>query len=378
MSDFFCPLPWIHQFIQPSGIKVCCSNTEQLAVTSEEFQRSEFLQDIKQTILSGCAPKSCEVCVKNEANNLTSTRTDALRDWPTYTAKTVPHAIKYLDLRYDNLCNFSCRTCEPNFSTSISKELEEHSELRRFYNTNFVKLNRDNISSEIKEHYLTLRRLNLTGGEPLLIKENLKILQELIDLDRTDVQLIITTNVSTVNPKMLMLISQFDDVHWTLSIDAIEDAAEYIRYGSKWSVIEKNVHDILGLEHSVAINTTISAYSVLTLSKLLLWFSELKETYNNQPLEIMFHTVNFPRHLQPQALSGSRKHQGILELHRSIDILKDIPSNPERELDNLRHLHAALINSSEHAGLVKKFNEFTIMLDSIRNQNFNQTFTVEI
>jgi len=378
MSDFFCPLPWIHQFIQPSGIKVCCSSTEQLAVTSAEFERSEFLQTIKETILSGSAPKSCEACVKNEANNLTSTRTDALRDWPKYTAETVPHAIEYLDLRYDNLCNFACRTCEPNFSTSIDKEVDEHPELKKFYSTQFIKLDRSNISNEIKEYYPTLKRLNLTGGEPLLIKENLRILQELIDAGRTNVQLIITTNVSTVNPKMLMLISQFDDVHWTLSIDAIEDAAEYIRYGSKWATIEKNVNDILGLDHSVAINTTISAYSILTLSKLVSWFIDLKDTYNRQPLEIMFHTVTYPRHLHPQALSGMRRHQALVELQRSIDILKDIANNPERELDNLKNLQSTLVSAPEHAGLVKKFNEFTSMLDSIRNQNFNQTFITEI
>ena len=378
MSDFFCPLPWIHQFIQPGGIKVCCSSTEQLAVTPAEFERSDFLQEIKSTILAGQAPKSCEACVKNEASNLTSTRTQALRDWPKYTSSTVPHAVEYLDLRYDNLCNFACRTCEPNFSTSIEKELTEHTELKKFYNTQIIKLDRSNIADEIRPFYPTLKRINLTGGEPLLIKENLRILQELIDTGRTNIQLLITTNVSTVNPKMLMLISQFDDVHWTLSIDAIGNAAEYIRHGSKWSVIEKNVHDILGLEHSVSINTTVSAYSILSLSKLLTWFSDLKETYYSQPLEIMFHTVTYPKHLHPQALSGIQRHRAIVELHRSIDTLKEITNNPVHELNNLKSLHANLITAPEHAGLVKKFNEFTNMLDGIRNQDFTQTFTTEI
>ena len=176
---------------------------------------------------------------------------------------------------------------------------------------------------------------------------------------------------------MLLLISRFNDVHWTLSIDAVEDAGEYIRYGSKWATIEKNVHNILKLKHSVSINATISAYSILTLSKLLVWFKNLKDNYINQPLEIMFHAVTHPVYLHPQILSGLLKFQALDELGKSIDILKDITSNPDRELDNLKNLQNILTVAPDHKNLNKKFNDFTELLDNIRNQNFNKTFILE-
>jgi sulfatase maturation enzyme AslB (radical SAM superfamily) len=378
MSDFFCPLPWIHQFIQPTGIKVCCSNTKQLSVSPKEFEQSDLVKSIRDTILSGSAPQSCEACVHNEANNLTSTRTDALRDWPGYTAKSVPARVEYLDLRYDNLCNFSCRTCEPNFSSSIQRELESHPELQQFYSATTESLDYSNISDRIHNYYTTLKKLNLTGGEPLLNKTHLNILQQLIDHKRSDVQLLITTNVSVINPKMLNLIKKFNDVHWTLSIDAVEKSAEYIRHGSIWSSIEKNVNDILRLKHSVSINATLSAYSVLTLSKLVEWFSILKEKYADQPFEIMFNTVRYPLHLQPQVLPSDLRLRAITELDRSIDILATIKSNPIHQLDNLRNLRSNLYDTLDDQALVKKFKEFTITLDKIRNQDFNQTFQVEM
>ena len=367
MSKFFCPLPWVHRFVQPSGIKICCTSNRQLNVSISEFNQSKYLADVKETIVSGQVPSECQKCVSDEGMGLTSTRTFALQEWPLHT-----DSVQYIDLRYNNLCNFACRTCEPEFSSTIAHEIKQHPELAKLYNAAGTQLDYSNLVKDLEPHYYTLKKLNLTGGEPLLIKENLQLLEKLIDIGRTDIQLLITTNVSTVNPKMLMLISQFDDVHWTLSIDAVGEAAEYVRYGSKWSVIEKNVHDILGLNHSVSINTTVSAYSILTLSKLLEWFDNLKSTYTNQPLEIMFHPVKWPEHLAPQVTPY--RDRALLELERSIDILKTIKNNPGHELDNLNSLQTILKNSIINTSLSEKFFKFTHQLDKIRNQNFYQIY----
>jgi pyruvate-formate lyase-activating enzyme len=343
-----------------------------LPVGISDFDKSTELNSIKNTILSGQVPASCQPCISNEQQGLTSTRQDALRDWPEYRIQA-PDRVEYLDLRYNNLCNFACRTCEPSYSSSIERELENNTSLKKYFNP-INKLDYSTIvNKDLHPHYQSLQRLNLTGGEPLLIKENLIILEELIAVDKNDIDLLITTNASTVNPKMLALIKQFKNVHWTLSIDGIGATAEYIRYGSNWPVIVKNIQSILELKHSVSINTTVSAYSILDISSLVKWFKSLKEEYSDQPFEIMFHAVQWPVYLAPQVTPYLDR--ACSELEQAIDILKTVKNNPAYEVDNLNNLHKILKNSIiQHTD---KFFEFTHQIDQIRQQDFYQTFNLE-
>ena len=371
MSKFFCPLPWIHRFVQTTGVKVCCSSTMQLPVSIGEFDKSPALDSIKDTIQSGQVPQSCQLCIDNELRGLTSTRQDALRDWPEYRSHA-PDQVEYLDLRYNNLCNFACRTCEPSYSSIIERELENNISLKKYFNP-INKLDYSNIVKDLRPYYTSLKRLNLTGGEPLLIKENLIILEELIAAGKTDIDLLITTNVSTVNPKMLELIKQFNNVHWTLSIDGVGATAEYIRFGSRWPIIVKNIKSILELKHSVGINTTVSAYSVLDISTLVNWFKSLKEEYPQRPFEIMFHAVQWPLHLAPQVTPYPDR--ACTELEQAIRILKTIENNPAYEVDNLNNLHKILKNSIMQ--YTNTFFEFTHQLDQLRQQDFYQTFNLK-
>ena len=368
-SEFFCPLPWIHQFIQPTGIKVCCSSTKELKLSPTEFNNSQYLKDIKQTIRSGEVPKDCRSCSANERMGFGSTRINALRDWD-YTIDNVPDRIEYLDLRYNNLCNFSCRTCEPLFSTSIDKEIKLNPILNKYFKP--VDLLQVNVGS-INEFLPTLKRLNLTGGEPLLIKEHLDVLKTLIDNKQTDIDLLITTNASVINPKILSLISEFKNVHWTVSIDGIGKAAEYIRNATKWSIVEQNLHTILALKQSVFINTTVSAYSVFGLADIANWFNQLKLQYNSQPFEIMFSVVQFPTYLQPNAIASKNVELALYNIQTCVDILEFI--NPMKFNEPLKNLHlqlsSAILDNT-------KFVEYTHTLDDIRNQSFSEVFKIEL
>lgn len=370
-TKFFCPLPWIHQFIEPSGIKYCCSSTEKLTTTPIGFFSSNYLNNVKATIRAGNIPQGCQSCIKQESNGFLNTRQLALRDWP-YTVDTVPEQVEYLDLRYNNTCNFSCRTCGPEYSTQIVCENNAHPTLQKYYKANDSSTN-VNIIDSIRS-FPNIKRINFTGGEPLLIKENFDILEYLIKQDRTDIQLLITTNASVINTNMIRLFNQFKDVHWTISLDGIGSVAEYIRYGTIWPTVDRNVRKILNLRQSVSINCTVSAYSILDLSNLVKYYSDLKQEYNDQPFEIMFSVVQFPARLAPTALPIEFRDRVVDQIRSSILILEEILSNPSVYLNTLKHLQtnikSAILNTGE------KFLQFTKDLDQVRQQNFNSTFKV--
>jgi hypothetical protein len=286
---------------------------------------------------------------------------NALKDWE-YDLTTVPSQLLYLDIRWSNLCNFSCRSCEPAFSSEIAREQEKYP-VHRF---------NDRAVSGIFDTLDDILRINFTGGEPVLIKENILILEKLLDMGKNDCEILITTNGSIINYKIIELIKQFKNVHWTISLDAVDSAAEYIRNGTVWTKLKNNIDIILSFKHSVAFNCVVSAYSVLVLSNLVRYFLDLKNQHTDQPLELWFTICNYPKVLQPNALPDHLKPRAHIELNSSIEILTQITDNPIRAISDLFSLRDNIDTSD-----IKKQNQFvafTEQLDLKRKQNFENVF----
>jgi sulfatase maturation enzyme AslB (radical SAM superfamily) len=361
MSKFFCPLPWIHQFIQADGIKMCCSSSTKFDVTPVEFNQSTYIAEVRSAVANGQVPEDCRSCVDTESQGFSSTRTLALTDW-NYDASTVPSEILYLDLRHSNLCNFSCRTCEPAFSSEIARE----------QGLPIIHLENTKVKADVQNLLPTVKRINFTGGEPLLIKENIQVLERLIEIGNTNCEILITTNGSVMNPKILDLVKQFTSVHWTISLDAVENQAEYIRNGTDWNKLCTNLHSIMTLNHSVGINCVISAYSILGLSNLVEFFKKLKEQYPAQPLELWFNVCESPEFLNPNQLPETLKPIALDQLTKSIELLEQLDSNPIRSLMTLKSLQETLKDVIININVL--FENYTNKLDLLREQSFATTF----
>lgn len=377
MSKFFCPLPWIHQFIQADGIKMCCSSSTKLDVSPIDFFKSTYLSDIKNVIRQGNAPQECyQGCLKLEEQGYTSTRSLALRDWD-YNIETVPDRILYLDLRHSNLCNFSCRSCEPSFSSEIAREIQKNLKLSKYHAPTNIHLENHKSQQGIKNLLPSLQRINFTGGEPLLIKETINVLEELIRAGNINCEILITTNASVINDKILDLIGHFNHVHWTVSIDAVGTVAEYIRNGTVWTTVEKNITQILKTKQSVAFNTVITAYSMLDLGNLVEYFKDLKNLHKEQPLELWFSICELPNFLSPMSANDQMKTQALSELSKSIAVLS-VLDNPIRSIKTLESLQKNLKESIINKTAYETFVTYTRDLDQIRNQDFNQTFGIDL
>lgn len=379
MSDVWCPLPWIHQFVTTTGVKMCCNSEYEADCTPTEFERSPVLREVKEFLSNDIPHPHCDSCYKLEAGGLTSTRQNALRDYPSLNKDNIKDQIQYYDLRYSNLCNYSCRTCNPDFSSSIGKEVADNDLLKPYFKIKPGTARKnayEDVADDVIYNAPGLTRLLFTGGEPLLIKENLKILDHLIEIGNTDCEILITTNGSVINPAWLTVISKFNNVHWTVSLDGVGSVAEYIRNGCHWSVVKENFETILKLGHSVSINTTLSAYSVLTISQIVEFFLHYKKT-TQHPLELWFGTCQWPEHLNPAILQGDLALKARQELEKSIKLLATEPSNPEHCISDLKNA-LTILNTSNNTKLFDKFSQYTKDLDLIRNQSFSNTFNLEI
>jgi sulfatase maturation enzyme AslB (radical SAM superfamily) len=112
---------------------------------------------------------------------------------------------------------------------------------------------REEFKQYIFERAAQLKHVYLAGGEPLLMKENLEFL-ELLQQVNPNVNLRINTNLSRVDTRMFDLVCTFKNVHWTVSVESMEQEFEYIRHGGVWKDFVDNLQIIKQLDHKISFN----------------------------------------------------------------------------------------------------------------------------
>jgi MoaA/NifB/PqqE/SkfB family radical SAM enzyme len=94
----------------------------------------------------------------------------------------------------------------------------------------------------------------MAGGEPLLIKENAELLKLLLEVN-PKIEIRVNTNLSKTNTQVMDLLCQFENVHWTLSAESIDDKFSYMRYGGNWLEFVENLNRIRAIpNHKLTFN----------------------------------------------------------------------------------------------------------------------------
>lgn len=253
----FCPIPWTGLMMNHDGkVKNCIRSVHSMPIGD---LKNDKIQDIvlgvenlkrQEQILNKLPVPSCQTCYDIEDNKK---GLDIISDRIFYIRELKQNSLDFyqkgnfdlqtVDIRWSNLCNFSCVYCGPEFSSKWSDEL-------KIQKTVLTQEQKNNFKNYILKNAKSLKHVYLAGGEPLLMKENLELLEA---LDK-NVNLRINTNLSKTDTRIFEKICEFKNVHWTISIETIEDQFEYIRYGSKWNDFLENLNIILRFDHKISFN----------------------------------------------------------------------------------------------------------------------------
>ena len=253
----FCPMPWTGLMYNFDGkVKNCIRSAETMPIGNiantpiEEIVLGKENVARQTKIINKTAVPSCHTCKDLENNkqglDIISDRVfyiRELKDIPISTYQADNFNLHTVDIRWTNLCNFACAYCGPEFSSRWAKELKIKQNVP-------TEEQLANFKEYIFQHARQLKHVYLAGGEPLLMKENL----ELLDLLDPDVNLRINTNLSKVDTRVFDRICQFKNVHWIVSVETIEAEYEYIRYGGKWADFLDNLNIIKTLNHKISFN----------------------------------------------------------------------------------------------------------------------------
>jgi MoaA/NifB/PqqE/SkfB family radical SAM enzyme len=254
----FCPMPWTGLMYNVDGnVKNCIRSAGLIGNlkdnTIKEILHSDINLDTQQRMLNNQPGKNCHTCYDIEGNktgfDIISDRIFYIRELkqvPLDTYQPDQHDLHTIDVRWTNLCNFSCVYCGPQFSSRWADELDEP-----VIRPNPAQL--EQFKQYIFDHASTLKHVYMAGGEPLLMKENLELL-ELLQKTNPDVNLRINTNLSKTDTRVFDQICEFPNVHWTVSVETMADEFEYIRYGGHWTDFLENLEKIKQLDHKISFN----------------------------------------------------------------------------------------------------------------------------
>lgn len=367
-------MPWHGLAITASGdIKPCCQWRGTLGKVSSNnlssIYNNDKIQSLRQSFLNGDKPISCSSCWEREEMIGTSRRiwfTDKFVEPTDEVTNYTPllEEIKWYqaDVNLSNVCNLKCRMCGSWASNQWFEEELELSKLDKRYL-------KSNIEHPIIQHDATqltdiltnlkyIKRIDFKGGEPMLAKNHVEFLEEIINKGYSNqITLQYTTNGTVVNPKILEALSKFKNVRLMFSIEGTGTLYEYIR-GGKYTLkdldyVISNYNKLPNV--NIGFNVTIQAYNLINLKKLYNFLQELEKKYSKVSASQAFTTIcNSPVYLSPFVLPMNIRETVIEELS---------------SIDDFSHLTKSLKSDDTHQLHWDTFVSFTNDLDKLRNEN---------
>ena len=250
----FCVLPFIHKHIDLNNEqKVCCA--------SNDLIDEQRLVEIRQSMMNNQPVPECANCLKQEQLKTFSERQLITREWmrryPDIDFYN-PQELSY-DLRYSNLCNLRCQTCDAKSSSEWGRYLGKED----VYKT--VEPESISISPNAK-------RIYLAGGEPFMIKSFSRMLES---INNKDCEIVINTNATILTEHMMSALEPFSNICFVLSIDGTGETIERIRTLCSWDMINTNI-DVLRdkLNPNFMVNTVVQKDNVDNMPELVKWIDD--------------------------------------------------------------------------------------------------------
>lgn len=377
----FCSLPWMHLYVGTNGdILPCCVGDQNLPMGNINNQNisdiinSEQFVNLRKNMLSGQRSKECEFCYVREDAGLPSLRVGHNHRWPVKNPTEIISNFTplYLDIRLNNICNLKCRMCSGYFSSAIATE-----EIELYGNSKLPKAlknqQRQNALSKIIHYVPFAKKIYFAGGEPLLAKEHYTILEELVKHKNTNLEIVYNTNFTTLHYQdfyVLDLWKQFSNITIQASLDAEAEVAEYVRHGSKWNDIEKNL-ELLKTQCPHVYFIVTSAVGFLTVKSLI----DLQQRWhNNKVLDIKkfsLTVITSPEHITVQVLPQHHKQRLEHIITQHINWCnQQSAKNLALQWENvLKYMWA-----EDSTYQLFEFKRLTNLLDQHRGESFIKTF----
>jgi MoaA/NifB/PqqE/SkfB family radical SAM enzyme len=337
-------------------------NIEDIKKNPSALHNTKQKKDERKQMLAGERPSGCSYCWKIEDVGGRSDRIYRSGEyWAQDSRADIVEALdtgdinpRYVEVNFNQACNFKCMYCSPHLSTTWEEEIKEYgpyqivdNDLKKIGHNDITYLERDGfmpLRTARKENpyveafwnwwpklYKTLSVFRMTGGEPLMDSNTFRILDYIYTHPNNQLELSITSNLcppkKDLMKKFVDKIKKLEEIqiwedkekfnpgsgnHWYVnmalknlalfvSVDSVDEQAEYIRDGLKFNILKENIETIL----NETVNTTITfinTFNILSVPKFtefLKYILELRKKHSKEIQGIKYIPIYDPNYKHP-------------------------------------------------------------------------------
>ena len=292
MSCYYshCSISYKHKYSTFCAFQVDALCSFEETVLPTEIITSKGFQTAKKILDNDNWPSGCDHCRIPELKKLKSSRHD----------HPITHNnLERVEIRFSNACNMTCLHCGPEYSSLWAKKLN--------YSGPTLGLTSEQvllICEDLKK-IPTIRRIVLSGGEPLVNKNFYKCLEVLSEHSHAkDIVLSFHTNLNPGMPidfdYLNVVLQKFKESYMVVSVDGGKDLYPIFR-GGNWDILVNNIERAVQMDINVDGTMSLTTYQMndiinCYLDVLPLGFRELRTMY-----------VSTPKHLDPKQ-SATKKN----------------------------------------------------------------------
>jgi hypothetical protein len=297
-------------------------------VSLKEHWNSPYMMDIRKKLMAGEKIPQCDVCNDSLLSNSTyrqwftgflfNDKIDQCFEETDENGYTTMEPISF-DYRYSNLCNFKCRMCGEQLSSTWETEKRKHDlwtpEQQPFMvpeNKKIIeKFQKEVVEEEFWEYIKsgTVEELYWVGGEPLMYDIHWKSMDRLqSDNNLHKVHLRYNSNLSRVRYKDYYLYDWLPQAKdWTMcaSIDGTGPIGEFIRTGLNWEEWDRNFREGVALpggHDKMIMDLTITGPGLFDIKNFLDYALELDVKIETKRMfafhaDIVLSPMAWPRHI---------------------------------------------------------------------------------
>jgi len=287
-NKHFCAAPWNLLYVDVNGEIDSCTRGGLFgnpAIHSlPKILSNDKYKNLRTDIINDKLTDNCRKCIEFE-NSSTAGEFKSLRnhynelvvDSDTDYSDASGFKLMALDLHWSSICNLKCVTCWAKQSSSIAREQNKP-----------VNYTPPEVANRLIEHISNnqsyLKEIYLSGGEPTLIKYNLKLLKQIEK--RPEILIRVNTNMQwKQNNPIIQEILKFPNVLFTCSIDGMEEEFNYIRRGGDWKVTLANIKFLQSHTNvEIRANTVFFVLTAQRIPQIIDYFME--------EVGSMDHTIN--------------------------------------------------------------------------------------
>jgi sulfatase maturation enzyme AslB (radical SAM superfamily) len=381
-----CAHAWTGLHVNPDGTtRLCCEYRDLIKDTQGTpynikttdilgILDSEHIKQVRHQFRQGATPPGCNNCLKIESTGGTSKKSltpfkleniYGNIDWESDSIDS----LGWIGGHLGNLCNLKCRICSETYSSSIAAEKIKFSLYKNKKQDPVYKFFANTWSdysgifySNLKQIVPPIKNFEFLGGEPLLVLENIKFMQHLIDSGISKDCIFEFVTNGTQYPEIFDHADKFKRLTITLSIDNLGERFELERSGASWNIVENNLEKFINRKNSctsmkIGVSITVNIQNVYYLPELIAWLTSKGVSH------YYYNFLSTPSWLSLNSLTSNAK---IIVLDKLLSA--ELPQQDQTMLATViqQVQQSATSNGQKFCAEMKK-------LDSIRSQTFNLT-----